>query len=369
MLSGDCCSRGGQRTEFGDEGRMSLSTADVLLTGASGFIGSAVLREAVRQGFRVRALVRRDSNCADLSCAGVHFIHGDLLDPASLRKACDGCRYLFHVAADYRLSLHHGAKLLATNVAGTDHLMSEALRAGIERIVYTSSVATLRYENGSEPVADEPDSLPLALAVGPYKRSKILAERLVLERVRERKLPAVIVNPSAPIGPRDSRPTPTGRILVAAATGRMPAFVDTGLNLVHVEDVARGHLAALRRGRIGERYVLGGQNVALSDLLAEIASQLGRRFRAVRLPWYAAVPAALTGEASAYLTGREPLATWTGVQLARHRMYFNTRKAERELGYAARPYQLGVEDALRWFAENGFFVQRSGGRGRVAVGS
>ncbi|WP_052536051.1 hopanoid-associated sugar epimerase [Bradyrhizobium sp. ORS 375] len=346
---------------------MSLSKADVLLTGASGFIGSAVLREAVRQGFRVRALVRRGSHYADLSSESVHFAYGDLLDSASLRQACEGCRFLFHVAADYRLSLHHGARVLACNVMGTDHLMSAALRAGIERIVYTSSVATLRYQVG-DASAEEPESLPLEMAVGPYKRSKILAERLVLQKIAEDNLAAVVVNPSAPIGPRDWRPTPTGRILVAAARGRMPAFVDTGLNLVHVDDVAKGHLAALHRGRIGQRYVLGGQNVSLSDLLAEVASQLGRRFRAVRLPWYAAVPAALAGEASAFLTGREPLATWTGVQLARHRMYFNTAKAARELGYHARSYRLAVHDALSWFEANGYGVRRSAACGGLPTG-
>jgi dihydroflavonol-4-reductase len=346
-----------------------MRTADALVTGASGFIGSAVLREAIGAGFRCRALVRKHSRYADLTRLGVDFVEGDLTDPVSLRAACDGCRYLFHVAADYRLSLHDGTRIMAANVDGTRNLMAEALRAGVERIVYTSTVATLARAVDGAPHADERDRLPLEAAIGPYKRSKILAERFVLGAVRDRSLPAVIVNPSTPIGPRDIRPTPTGRILVAAATGRMPAYVETGLNIVHVDDVARGHLAALQHGRIGERYILGGQNVPFSELLADIARQLGGKPAALRIPWYLAIPAALAGEAKAYVTGREPLATWTGVRLAQHRMYFSSAKAERQLGYRARPYGEAVRDALAWFDANGYLARASSwprlGSGRI----
>jgi dihydroflavonol-4-reductase len=257
--------------------------ADILLTGASGFVGSAVLRELLREGFTVRAFVRPNSRYEDLFGSSVEFVEGDLRDCASLRRACAGCRYVFHVAADYRLSLRDSAEVLATNVEGTRNLMEEAIRAGIERMVYTSSVATLNGRPDGEP-ADEVANLPLEYAIGAYKRSKLVAELMVLDMIHERGLPAVIVNPSTPVGPRDARPTPTGKIVVAAASGRIPAYVDTGLNLVHVDDVARGHLAALRHGRIGERYILGGQNIPFSQMLAEIAQSVGRSRPKYRIP-------------------------------------------------------------------------------------
>jgi len=329
------------------------TSADVLLTGASGFVGSAVLRELLRDGFRVRALVRPSSRYEDLAVPGVEFIEGDLREPPSFAGACDGCRYLVHAAADYRLSLRDRAGVIATNVVGTRHLMEEALRAGIERIVYTSSVATLECRQDDAP-ADEAASLPVERAIGAYKQSKVMAEKLVLDMIRSKGLPAVVVNPSTPVGPRDIRPTPTGRIIVAAASGRIPVYVDTGLNLVHVDDVARGHLAALRRGRIGERYILGGENIPFAQMLAEIAAAVGRNRPTYRIPWYAAVPAAVAGEVEAFLTGNEPLATWAGVRLARHRMFFASRKAELELGYRARPHLEGLIDAIAWFGSHGY---------------
>lgn len=322
--------------------------ADVLITGASGFVGSAVLRELLRGGFTVKALVRPGSPYKDLMAPGVQFVEGDLRDAASLRPACAGCRVLFHVAADYRLSLWNSASVFATNVIGTRNIMEEALRAGMEKVVYTSSVATLECRR-DDALADEAASLPVHKAIGAYKRSKIIAEELVLDMVRERALPATIVNPSTPVGPRDIRPTPTGRVIVAAASGGIPIYVDTGLNLVHVDDVASGHLAALRRGRIGERYILGGENIPFSQMLAEIAASVGRSPPRYRIPWYLAMPAAVAGEAGAYLTAKEPLATWTGVRLARHRMFFTSAKAEQELGYRARPHLEALSDAIAWF--------------------
>ncbi len=327
-------------------------SADVLLTGASGFVGSAVLRQLRRHGLTVRALVRPASHYRDLTGADVQFVEGDLRERSSLAAACDGCRYLFHVAADYRLSGWDKAGIFATNVAGTRNLMEEAMRSGIERIVYTSSVATLqcRQDGGS---ADEDASLSLQHAIGAYKQSKVVAEQLVLDMVRNRGLPATIVNPSTPIGPRDIKPTPTGRIIIAAASGRMPVFVDTGLNLVHVDDVARGHLAALRRGRVGERYILGGENISFSLMLAEIAALVGRSCPKYRIPWYAAAPAALAGEVQAFLTGNEPLASWAGVRLAKYKMFFTSKKAEQELGYRPRPHAEALNDAIAWFGAHG----------------
>src|SRR5581483_11043125 len=175
-----------------------------------------------------------------------------------------------------------------------------------------------------------------------------IAEQLIVDMVRKKGLPAIIVNPSTPVGPRDIRPTPTGKIVVAAATGKIPAYVNTGLNVVHVDDVASGHLAALRCGRIGERYILGGQNVAFSEMLAEIATLVGRRAPKFGIPWYLAIPIAVVGETRALATGSEPLATWAGVRLAKHKMYFTSKKAEQELGYRARPYLSALKDALTW---------------------
>jgi len=326
---------------------------DVLLTGATGFVGSAVLRELLRGGFGVRALVRPNSYYDDVIMRGVQFVKADLREGSSLASACAGCRYLFHVAADYRLSVRNSADVLATNIMGTRNLMEEALRAGIERVVYTSSVATLDCRQDGEP-ADEAASLPIQCAIGAYKRSKVMAEQLVLDMARNKGLPAVIVNPSTPVGPRDTRPTPTGKIIVAAASGRIPVYVDTGLNVVHVDDVASGHLAALQRGRIGERYILGGDNVAFSQILAEIAALTGRTCPKYRIPWYVAAPAAVVGEIQAFLTGHEPLATWAGVSLARHKMFFTSSKAEQELGYRARPYVEALSDAVSWFNSHGY---------------
>ena len=253
----------------------SAPASSTLVTGASGFVGSAIaaaLRASGRHA--VVALVRSSSPRTNLDPRD-RVVTGDLTDRASLSAALTGVRFLFHAAADYRLWARDPEEIVRNNVEGTRLIMEAALRAGVERIVYTSSVATLKVADGA--LADEDRPLDEREAIGAYKRSKVAAERLVEAMVRTDGLPAVIVNPSTPIGPRDVRPTPTGRIIVEAACGRMPGFVDTGLNLVHVDDVATGHLAALERGRIGERYILGGENVLLADMLADIAHCVGRR--------------------------------------------------------------------------------------------
>jgi dihydroflavonol-4-reductase len=325
----------------------------VLVTGASGFVGSAVARCLVEAGFSVRALVRSKSPRTHLAGLDLDFCEGELRDRKSLERATAGMRYVFHVAADYRLWARDPREIFAANVEGTRNLMEEAMRAGVERVVYTSSVATLGLR-GDGAAADESVPLREEQGIGAYKRSKIAAERLVESMIAERGLATVIVNPSTPVGPRDVRPTPTGRIIVEAAKGRIPAFVDTGLNLVHVDDVASGHLAALRHGTIGERYILGGQNVSFSQMLADVADLVGRRPPRLRLPWWPLVPVAFAAEAVANLTGREPFATLNGVYMARYRMFFTSAKAELALAYRSRPYARGIEDAVRWFRDNGY---------------
>jgi dihydroflavonol-4-reductase len=270
---------------------------------------------------------------------------------SAVRAAAEGARYVFHVAADYRLWSPRPEEIVQTNVEGTRSVMEAARAAGAERIVYTSSVATLKLREDGAP-ADETAPLSMSEAIGAYKRSKIAAERLVEQMVGE-GLPAVIVNPSTPIGPRDRRPTPTGRMIIEAASGHMPAFVDTGLNLVHVDDVAKGHLAALRQGRIGERYILGGENMSLGEMLGRIARLMGRKPPRFRLPRWPIYPIALAAELVARVTGREPLVTVDGLRMAKYRMYFTSAKAERELGYRARPAEDALRDAIAWFRQAG----------------
>jgi dihydroflavonol-4-reductase len=325
----------------------------VLITGASGFVGAAVARCLTRAGYDVRAMLRRTSRRDNLADLKVDIVEGDLRDASAIARAMTDIRYVFHVAADYRLWARDPEEIVRTNVEGTRAVMTAALRAGVERIVYTSSVATLAARPDGE-ASDESFPLPPAHAVGAYKYSKVMAERAVEAMVATQNLPAIIVNPSTPIGPGDIRPTPTGRIIVEAAAGRMPGYIDTGLNLVHVDDVAAGHLAALQRGRIGERYILGGQNVLLRDMLGAIARRVGRRPPLLRLPRTMMFPIAYGAEALAYITGREPFVTTTGLRLAKDRMFFTSAKAERELGYRARPYSEAIADAIDWFRAHGY---------------
>lgn len=323
-----------------------------LVTGGSGFVGSAVARCLMRAGFRLRLLLRPTSPAVALGGLDFERAEGDLRDPESLRKAMKGARYLFHVAADYRLWARNPGDLYRTNVEGTRAVMGAAMEAGVERVVYTSSVATLAPMKDGMPAGEESE-LAEENAIGAYKRSKVAAERLVQSMVR-RGLRAVIVNPSTPVGPRDVRPTPTGRIVLEAAAGRMPAYVDTGLNMVHVEDIARGHLLALEKGRIGEKYILGGQDATLREILAVVARETGRRPPRIRIPRLLAYPIALASEAGALMTGREPLATLDGLRMAKNRMFFTSARAERELGYHARPYVEGVREAVAWFRQAGY---------------
>lgn len=330
---------------------MSSAADRVFVTGGTGFVGSAVARALIYRGYAVRALARPGSDRTNLSGLDVEIVTGDLCDAASIERAVLGCRYVFHVAADYRLWVARPAQLIADNIATTRIMMRAAHAAGVERIVYTSSVATLT-PDPTKP-ADETRAGEMATTVGAYKKSKVAAERLVEALVRDEGLPAVIVNPSTPIGPRDIKPTPTGRIIVEAMAGRMPAFVDSGLNLVHVDDVAAGHLAALDHGRIGERYILGGQDVSLAEMLAEIARLCHRRAPTIRVPRLPLFPLAYLNEGLAHLTGKSPFLTVDALRMAKHNMFYTSAKARRELGYSARPFEVGLADAVSWFAARG----------------
>jgi dihydroflavonol-4-reductase len=330
----------------------------VLVTGATGFVGSAVARSLLAEGESVRVLVRPESLRANIDGLPVETAIGDLRDAASLAAAMNGCTILYHVAADYRLWTLRPAELYEANVTGTQNLIRAAMTAGVERIVYTSSVATLGLNRDRSP-ADESTPVTLDDMIGHYKRSKYLAEEAVQRLIREEGAPVVIVNPSTPVGPRDIKPTPTGRMIVEAAAGRMPAFVDTGLNLVHVDDVARGHLLACRSGKIGDRYILGGENRTLAEILHDIAAITDRRPPNIRLPHGLIMPVAALAETWARLfrTG-EPFVTLDGVRMARKHMYFSAAKAEAELGYTARPVTDALQDAVGWFTANDFLARR-----------
>ncbi len=324
-----------------------------LLTGASGFVGSALARSLLKAGHHVRVLLRPASDRRNLQGLDVEPIEGDLREPESLVAAVDGCHYLFHAAADYRLWVPEPASMYRSNVDGTRALMQAALHAGIERVVYTSSVATLGTNADGSP-ADEETPSRLEQMIGHYKRSKFLAEQLVQQMINKDGLPAVIVNPSAPIGPRDIKPTPTGRIVVDTLHGRMPAYVDTGLNIAHVDDIAQGHLLALDKGVVGQRYILGGDNLGLRELFGIICEQVGIAPPRLKLPHALVLPVAWCMEQFSRFSGTEPVATVDGVRMARKRMYFSSAKACAQLGYQSRDARLAVADAVQWFRDNGY---------------
>ena len=322
----------------------------VLVTGATGFVGSAVARVMLNRGLAVRALVRRGSDRANLAGLDVTLCEGDLTDTASLARAVDGCTYLAHVAADYRIYVPNPATMLSANVAGTEALLRAAWAAGVKRVVHCSSVAALGLTADGSP-ADEMTPVSEAKVVGIYKKSKYRAEQAVLALARE-GLDVVIVNPAAPIGPRDIKPTPTGRMILDAAAGRMPAYIETGLCAVHVDDVAEGHALALERGRAGERYILGGENLALQDLLALVDDVTGRRQARLRRPRQALWPLALACEGLARF-GVEPLVTRDHLRMAAKTMFFSHAKATADLGFQPRPAREAVADAVAWFRANG----------------
>jgi dihydroflavonol-4-reductase len=325
-----------------------------LVTGANGFLGSAVVRALLAHGSAVRAFARPGSDRRNLLGLDVEIAEGDVTDRGSLVKAAAHCSAVFHVAADYRLWVADAAPMYRANVDGSVNVLDAAAAAGAARMVYTSSVAVLGINNDRSP-ADESTPVSVTDMVGHYKRSKFLAEQAVWRRAAELGFPVVTVNPSTPIGPRDIKPTPTGRILLDAAAGRMPAFVDTGLNLVHVDDVAQGHVAALERGMPGERYILGGEDFTLQRILQLVAEHVGRRASTIRLPHWSVYPLAVGAEAIAMITKREPRVTLDGVRMSTKHMYFSSRKAQRELGYTWRDPRLAIAAAVDWFKANDYF--------------
>ncbi len=324
----------------------------ILVTGASGFVGGHVARSLVEEGAPVRVLLRKSSSTAAIEDLKVEEAAGDLTDPASLRKAVAGCEMVFHVAADYRLWVRDPSAMYAANVDGTANLLDAAAEAGVKRIVYTSTVGCMGWPADGSPASED---TPVALEdmVGHYKRSKFLAEQAALERAR-RGVPVVVVNPTAPVGEGDVKPTPTGRFVLDFLRGRMPAYIDTGLNLVDVRAVARGHVTAACRGRVGERYLLGGRNMELREILATLARLSGRRAPSLRLPWVVAYAAAAAENAVARVTGHEPRLPLDGVKMARHKMYVASDKAARELGFQPGRVEDALDRAVRWFRERGY---------------
>jgi dihydroflavonol-4-reductase len=322
-----------------------------LVTGATGFVGAAVARALSAAGWQVRVMARSGSNRANLRGLEAEVIEGDLAFTASLEAALAGCDALFHVAADYRLGARDPAQLYRTNVEGTRNILNAARTVGVARIVYTSSVATIGIPSDGSP-GNERTPVALDNMIGHYKRSKFLAEEVAREAAGA-GMSVVIVNPSTPVGPGDIKPTPTGQLVLDAAAGRMPAYVDTGLNIVHVDDVAAGHLLAHERGKVGERYILCGEDMTLQTVLAQIARLVGRRPPRIRLPYAAVLPIAYLAEGFAAVTGRSGRVTLEGVRMSRKRMFFSSGKAVSELGYRWRPPLEAFADAVTWFREQG----------------
>jgi len=332
-----------------------------LVTGATGFVGSHVTRQIVNAGHTVRVLVRASSNSKLLEGLAVERAQGDLCDGASLERALRGVRRVFHVAADYRLWARNPGEIYQSNVEGTRLLLEAARRAGVERFVYTSTVATIAVPPHGGSLPNEQTRAALDQMVGHYKRSKFLAEQEAI-RAASAGVPVVIVNPTAPVGPGDWKPTPTGRIILDFLNGKMPAYVDTGLNVVAVEDVAAGHLLAAEHGRVGERYILGGRNMTLKQILDALAKIAGRPAPRVKMPHAVALAAGYADQFFSRLTGREPQIPIEGVKMSRHRMFVASDKAERELGYKPNLVEAALERAVRWYEENGYLRGRSAGK-------
>ena len=323
------------------------------VTGATGFVGSHVARALAEQGADLRLLVRANSNTKNIDDVKADLVTGDLRDPASLEKGIAGCEVIFHVAADYRLWVRDPDEMYRANVEGTRAILEAAGKNRVRRVIYTSSVATIGFTSNGQP-ADENSPVSLDNMIGPYKRSKFMAEQVVIEAARAGQ-DVVIVNPSTPVGERDTKPTPTGRIVVDFLKKKFPAYVDTGLNLVDVRECAIGHIAALEKGSSGERYILGGENLTLKQILDKLAVITGLPSPKIRVPYVVALATGVVDEiVTGRIRGREPRATIDAVRMGRKKMFVSSAKAERELGWKRVP----VDDALRraadWFRENGY---------------
>ena len=325
-----------------------------LITGASGFVGAAVLRELLKKGHKVKALVRQSSVLDNLKNLDVEIVQGDLKDRDSLKRCIKDCKYLFHVAADYRLWVPRPQEIYQNNVVGTENLMEEALNSEIEKIVYTSSVAVLgKPINGD--IANENTPVNVSQMIGHYKKSKFLAEEKVKELYKTRILPVVIVNPAAPVGPRDIKPTPTGKMVLDAAMKKIPAYLDTGLNIVHVDDVAKGHMQAFNKGKLGERYILGGENLTLKEMLEIISILCGNKPPKIRLPRKPLYPIGYVFEIFARLFNiKNPMLTVDMIRMAEKKMFFSSEKAKKELNYKYKSAKNALKDAIQWFIDNGY---------------
>jgi dihydroflavonol-4-reductase len=323
-----------------------------LITGANGFIGSHVTRFLLRQGEDVRVLVRPKSDCRLLEGLPVQFAYGDLRDGTSLSAPLQGVQRVYHVAADYRLWAKNPQDIYESNVTGTRNLLVAARQAGVDRFIHTSSVGTLVPPHAGR-LPDEATHLQLSDMIGHYKRSKFLAEQEALEAARQGQ-PIVIVNPTTPVGPGDWKPTPTGRIIVDFLNGQIPAYVDTGLNFVGVEDVANGHWLAACKGSIGERYILGDRNLTLKEFLQILSTLSGRPMPRIRLPHAVPYLAALADSLASRILRREPRIPMEGVRMARHKMFVNVAKARKDLEFSPGPLEAALERAIHWYSENGY---------------
>jgi dihydroflavonol-4-reductase len=333
---------------------------NILVTGGTGFVGANLVRELLADGHSVRVLARRGGERRALEGCAVEIVEGDLLDAASLRAAVAGAHHVYHVAADYRLWAPDLRVLYRANVDGTRHLLAAASEAGAERIIYTSTVGAVGIPTDGTP-GDETTPVSLADMVGAYKASKFLAER-VADEWAARGAPVVIVNPSTPIGPWDVKPTPTGQMIVDFLNGKMIGSVDTGLNVVHVRDVARGHILAARSGRLGERYILGHRNLSLLEIFRTLSTLTGVPAPRFRVPYAVAWTAAAAMEGVSRITRRPPAVPLTAVRMARKRMYFSADKAVRELGLPQTPAETALRDAVAWFIDHGYAnAKRHGG--------
>jgi len=323
------------------------------LTGATGFLGSHVARALAEQGADLRLLVRPHSNTKNIADLKADLVTGDLRDPASLEKGIAGCEVIFHVAADYRLWVRDPNEMYRSNVEGTRAILEAARKTGVRRVVYTSSVATIGFTSNGQP-ADENSPVSLDNMIGHYKRSKFMAEQVAIEAARAGQ-DIVIVNPSTPVGERDIKPTPSGRIIVDFLKKKFPAYVDTGLNLVDATECARGHIAALEKGRSGERYILGGENLTLKQILDKLAAITGLPSPKVRVPYLLALATGVVDEVvTGRIRGREPRATIDAVRMGRKKMFVSSGKAERELGWKCIPVDDSLRRAVDWFRENGY---------------
>ena len=330
--------------------------AKFLVTGATGFVGNAVARNLLAYGHSVRVLSRVNADRRNLAGMEVDLVEADLMDLDSLKGVATGCDGLFHVAADYRLWVPNPNDMYKANIDGSIALIQSALASGVQRIVYTSSVATLKVSR-DEQSSDETCLATESDMIGHYKRSKYLAEKAVVEQI-DRGAPVVIVSPSAPIGPRDIKPTPTGKMIVDAASGRMPAYIDTGLNVVHVDDIADGHRLAYEKGEVGENYILGGKNMLLREILEVVSEIVGSKPPKVKLSPNMIKPIAYISEVISKITHKEPMVPIDGVKMAEKKMYFSHQKATQKLGYQPRQPHDAIADAIEWFKQNGYIKSR-----------